>query len=101
VCDAQVSGFFFLFKKEMFDEIGGFDERFYLHGQDSEWIDRVLESDWDIIIRPDVFVDHWVSASITAAKEREEFSYDMDIFWTQATYDVIRDEKARGVYEPY
>src|SRR5690606_19491689 len=98
--DAQVSGFCFLFRKAMIEDIGYFDERFYLHGQDSEWVDRVIDSPWNIVVRPDVFVDHVVSASITAAKESGEINYTTDIEYTKMVYALIRDEKKRGVYEP-
>lgn len=98
--DEQVSGFFFLFKKQMWREIGGFDERFYLHGQDSEWMDRVVASDWQIVVRPDVFVDHEVSASINQSVEDGEINYEKDLQWTKFIYDVIRAEKKAKIYEP-
>ncbi len=98
---AQVSGFFFLFKKEMFDDIGPFDERFYLHGQDSEWIDRVIDSDWQIVVRPDVFVDHTVSASIKRAEFRGVIDLHKERLYTKVVYDAIRAEKEAGVYTPY
>ena len=96
----QVSGFFFLFRKEMLNDIGYFDERFYLHGQDSEWMDRVLASKWHIVMRRDVFVDHLVSVSIQKAREAKEFSYETDLLLTQRIYAIIREEKRRNVHEP-
>lgn len=97
----QVSGFFFLFKKAMWEDIGPFDERFYLHGQDSEWVDRVIASKWDIVVRPDVFVDHEVSAAISKASKNKEFNYDIDILYTRMIYDLIRSEKSQGIYAPF
>lgn len=97
--DEQMSGFFFLFRKAVVEDIGYFDERFYLHGQDSEWMDRVIESDWNVVIRTDVLVRHDVSASIKKATEDGEFNYKMDIQYTRMIYDIIRDEKRRRVYE--
>jgi len=96
----QVSGFFFLFKKEMWRDIGGFDERFYLHGQDSEWIDRIIDSRWRMIVRPDVYVDHMVSASIAQASENGEVDLIVEKLHTKGVYDMIRLEKSRGVYTP-
>ncbi len=96
----QVSGFFFLFKKEMWRDIGGFDERFYLHGQDSEWMDRVVASDWDIVVRPDVFVDHEVSASINQSVKDNDIDLPIDLQWTKLVYGRIRQEKLEGTYEP-
>ena len=99
--EEQISGFFFLFKKEVWQDIGAFDERFYLHGQDSEWIDRVIASKWNIVVCPDVFVDHLVSASISKAVKNGEVNYGVDIAYTQFIYDLIRTEKKQGVYAPF
>ncbi len=98
--DAQVSGYFFLFKKEMWNDIGPFDERFYLHGQDSEWVDRVISSKWNIVVRPDVFIEHDVSTSIKAASERGEFNYQTDLAYTRIIYDLIRKEKREETFKP-
>ncbi len=99
--DAQVSGYFFLFKKAMWLDIGPFDERFYLHGQDSEWVDRVIASKWNTVVRPDVFVEHDVSTSIKAASERGEFNYQTDLAYTRIIYDLIRSEKRNETFIPY
>ena len=96
----QVSGFCFLFRKDVLNDIGYFDERFYLHGQDSEWMDRVIMSKWRIVLRRDVYVDHLTSASIEKASKDSEFDYNTDILLTQRIYDIIRKEKKKGIYEP-
>ena len=98
--DAQVSGYFFLFKKALWEDIGPFDERFYLHGQDSEWVDRVISSKWNIVVRPDVFVEHDVSTSIKSASERGEFDYQIDLAYTRIIYDLIREEKRTEIFKP-
>lgn len=97
----QVSGFFFLFRKAMWEDIGGFEERFYLHGQDSEWMDRINESKrWRIVVRPDVFVDHLVSASIDKSHDEGELDKPRDVRYTHMIYETIRREKREGVFEP-
>lgn len=53
-----------LYKKEIFDKIGYFDEEFLLYGQDSEWGDRLLKSKYDGYVRNDVLVEHEGSHSI-------------------------------------
>jgi len=100
VYEEQVSGFFFLFRKEILNDVGYFDERFYLFGQDSEWMDRVHASRWNIVVRPDVYVAHDVSASIKKARDENEFDYGIDGQVTQMVYDTIRNEKEQGVYKP-
>ena len=99
IVSAQVSGFFFLFRKALLDDIGYFDERFYLHGQDSEWFDRVIASNWNIVMCRNVYVDHMVSASIKKATDEGEFDYATDIQMTKMIYDLIRAEKIAGSYK--
>ena len=96
----QISGFCFLFKKEVLDDVGYFDERFYLHGQDSEWMDRIIASKWRMVLRRDVFVDHLTSVSIQKAKQENEFNYETDILLTQRIYAIIREEKRKKMHAP-
>jgi len=66
-----------LYKKEIFEKIGYFDEDFLLYGQDSEWGDRLLKSKYKGYVRPDVLVKHVGSVSIK--KTRKEGSYNPQI----------------------
>lgn len=51
------SGCCFLFKKSVYEQLGAFDERFYLYGQDSEWAYRAKRIG-GAIMRKDVFMHH-------------------------------------------
>ena len=63
-----------LYKKEIFNKIGYFDEEFYIYGQDSEWSHRLLKSEFNAYIRPDVWVEHMGSYSLN--KAAKEGNYD-------------------------
>jgi len=99
VREEQVSGFFFLFRKAVLNDVGYFDERFYIFGQDSDWIDRVHASNWNVVVRPDVHVAHDVSASVSKAQAEGEFEPVAEGRMTQLVYKIIDKEKAAGVYE--
>lgn len=47
-----------LYKKEIFDKVGYFDEDFLFYGQDSEWALRTMRKGFKIYLRHDVLVDH-------------------------------------------
>lgn len=52
------SGYCFLFDREgKYQEVGTFDERFYIYGQDSEYAHRVGKKG-GAVMRQDVFVEH-------------------------------------------
>lgn len=51
------SGMCFLFKKSVYEELGPFDERFYLYGQDSEWAFRAKQRG-GVMMRRDVLIHH-------------------------------------------
>jgi len=67
---AEISGFCFLTKKEVFEKVGYFDEEFDFYGQESEWFLRVKQAGYWVGFRQDVFVSHLGGASI---KKREGF----------------------------
>lgn len=60
----DVSGYCYLFKKEVFEEVGHFDERFYLFGQETEFFRRILKAGYKIYIDTSVVVEHEGSATI-------------------------------------
>ena len=79
--DAPAAGFCFLFKKEIIQEIGWFDENYYIYGQDSDWFKRLLDVGYKIWIRPDVFVEHKTNTSIKKAEEEGLVDLEEDFEW--------------------
>jgi hypothetical protein len=66
------SGFFFLFSKGAYGQIGPFDERFYIYGQDSEWAIRAGRKIGGAVMRQDVFVEHVGGASFGSDPLRDK-----------------------------
>ena len=66
------SGMCFLFKKSVYEQLGAFDDRFYLYGQDSEWAFR-SQKIGNAVIRRDVFVHHIGNYSMS---KRDDSSLD-------------------------
>ncbi len=52
------SGAFFLVKKEVIDQVGLLDERFFMYGEDLDWSYRIKKAGWSIIFYPYVSVLH-------------------------------------------
>lgn len=54
----MLSGAALMVKKEMIDTVGGFDESFYMYGEDTEWSMRIVRAGWWMIFEPGATVMH-------------------------------------------
>lgn len=72
-----ISAFCVLFRKDVFDKLGGFDLRYTLYGQESDLLDRAQRAGYKLYWRQDAFVWHVGESSIKAygmdvSEEREK-----------------------------
>lgn len=58
-----VIGAFLLIRREVIDEIGLLDERFYMYCEDEDWCFRAKRAGWRIRYEPDVLVTHYKGSS--------------------------------------
>jgi len=54
----MLGGAAMLLKREVLDEVGGFDERFHMYGEDNEWCSRIRRAGWRLIFEPAAVVMH-------------------------------------------
>jgi GT2 family glycosyltransferase len=54
----MLSGAAILVRRQVIDEVGGFDERFHMYGEDNEWCLRISRSGWTLMFEPDAVVTH-------------------------------------------
>lgn len=69
-----VCGCFMFARREMVEQVGGMDPRFFLYGEEVEWARRIRRAGWEIAYRPEVRVMHIGGASsdhLTVFKARE------------------------------
>ena len=45
-------------RREMIQQVGGFDERFHMYAEDNEWCWRIRKSDWRLVFVPEAVVIH-------------------------------------------
>jgi GT2 family glycosyltransferase len=55
---SSFSGAAIMAKRKMIDEVGVFDERFHMYGEDAEWCMRIYRSGWWLIFEPAAEVVH-------------------------------------------
>jgi N-acetylglucosaminyl-diphospho-decaprenol L-rhamnosyltransferase len=54
----MLSGAAILARRQMINEVGGFDERFHMYAEDNEWCWRITRANWKLIFVPDAVVLH-------------------------------------------
>jgi N-acetylglucosaminyl-diphospho-decaprenol L-rhamnosyltransferase len=59
-----------LMRREALDDLGGFDERFFMYAEDLEWCWRAGRKGWEIVFEPAALVRHVGNASGSAAYGR-------------------------------
>jgi GT2 family glycosyltransferase len=59
----MLSGAAMLVRRETVDEVGGFDERFHMYGEDNEWCLRMARAGWTLMSEPEAVVMHHGASS--------------------------------------
>jgi GT2 family glycosyltransferase len=59
----MLSGAAMLVRREVLDEVGGFNERFHMYGEDNEWCLRITRAGWLLVFEPAAVVMHHGAAS--------------------------------------
>jgi GT2 family glycosyltransferase len=54
----MLSGAALLVRRSVIDDVGGFDERFHMYGEDTEWALRIVRGGWLLIFEPTATVTH-------------------------------------------
>jgi len=58
-----VVGACLLVRREVYEQVGGFDERFFMYAEESDWQLRIRQAGWDIAFTPAAQVVHLAGAS--------------------------------------
>lgn len=54
----MLSGAAMLVRREVIEEVGGFDERFHMYGEDNEWCARITRAGWKLVFEPAAVIIH-------------------------------------------
>jgi hypothetical protein len=68
-----VPGAFTLIRKSALDQVGGFDERFFLYYEEVDLCRRFHQAGWEIYYWPDVVIRHW-GGECSKTVENQDFS---------------------------
>jgi GT2 family glycosyltransferase len=65
-----VIGACLLVRREAYEQVGGFDEAFFMYAEETDWQRRLRASGWEIAFTPEAEVTHLGGASGASEKER-------------------------------
>ncbi len=54
----MLSGAALLVRRKVIEEVGGFDERFHMYGEDNEWCLRIARAGWLLVFQPAAVIRH-------------------------------------------
>lgn len=67
--DGYMAGICLAINRTAWDEIGGFDEEFFLYGEETDWQERASAAGWRILLADELNADHGNPAAGNAARE--------------------------------
>ncbi len=78
----SISGSFLMFRREIFEKIGGLDETYFMYGEDIDYCFRIRQEGWNIYYVPDTKIIHYKGESTKLASFDNfiAFYQAMDIF---------------------
>lgn len=73
-----VSGACLMVRKAVFESVGGFDERFFMYSEETDWQRRIRDAGWSVKFSPDAQVVHLGGASHKSSQTHPEFFVSID-----------------------
>lgn len=67
-----LSGFCLVFKKSVWEEVGGFDEEYELYGEDTDFCEKIKQAGYDLAVHYGVYVYHHGHKSMENLTETEQ-----------------------------
>jgi len=65
------TGAFWIFRREVYNRVGQFDERFFLYFEETDFCKRALAIGWPSFIHPAIRIEHIRGASLNSLTERD------------------------------
>ena len=70
-----VIGACLLVRQAVYEQVGSFDERFFMYAEETDWQRRIAALDWEIVFTPTAVVAHHGGASGTAEHVRVKHNF--------------------------
>jgi GT2 family glycosyltransferase len=73
-----------VFRRSAFAEVSGFDERYFLYGEDLDLCRRLRDADWRLVAAPETWAIHRSGGSAST-------TWDRELSWWEGTMQFARD----------
>jgi N-acetylglucosaminyl-diphospho-decaprenol L-rhamnosyltransferase len=70
-----INGSAMFVRREVYDQIGGFDEAFFMYSEELDWCRRAKEADWQIIYLPSAQITHYEGKSSEQVVARRDIYF--------------------------
>ncbi|HEX6648325.1 MAG TPA: glycosyltransferase family 2 protein [Pyrinomonadaceae bacterium] len=107
-------------RREMIEEVGGFDERYHMYSEDTEWCWRITQSNWRLVFVPEARLLHhgaqsskkrWSTGDQIRVRLRAGFQFEHSVLprWRVAANQLanymvvtaqITGRKLLGIHQP-
>lgn len=75
----MLSGAAILVRRAVIEEVGGFDARFHMYGEDNEWCYRIARGGWQMIFQPGaLIIHHGAQSSLQRWNNLEKLRVQLD-----------------------
>jgi GT2 family glycosyltransferase len=75
-----VSGACMMIRRKAFEDVGGFDERFFMYWEDADWCRRMTDAGWKVMYYPKASVYHYVGGSSEKSVFRSVIEFDKSVY---------------------
>jgi GT2 family glycosyltransferase len=75
-----VTGAFMMVRRDVFESLGGFDERFFMYWEDSDLCRRALNAGWKTMYQPHAEVIHFTGRASRHAPLRSQLAFHRSVF---------------------
>ncbi|MBL7074497.1 glycosyltransferase [candidate division KSB1 bacterium] len=79
-----ISGSFMMIRRQVYEGVGGFDEDFFMYGEDLDWCYRIKKAGWKIYYVPTTAIIHYKGESARASR------LDTQRLFYQAMHQFVR-----------
>ncbi|MDD5625873.1 MAG: glycosyltransferase family 2 protein [Patescibacteria group bacterium] len=96
-----VSGAALAIRRDIFEKINGFDEKFFMYFEDKDLCLRVKKLDYKIAVLPDAKIIHFGGKSSGGDKQRKKLYYQSQNYFWRKHYGFFKSVLMRLIRWPY